>query len=233
MLNQILFQTGPISLGQHTLQVVYKGSPSTTPLSINGVLVQNGTVTPGSSPIGITSAIPTASDSSTVSTPLPTLSSTGAHKHAKHTGIIVGCVIGGVLLVLVGVFVLWMRKRQAHKIQLRETDIVEPFQEPPSVSQRHPPSSPPLIIPRRNTEEANHSTEPVSNGPWKLLSQGSLRIFTSPRTQEQAPLSTEDDNQPSELLLVHEDSGLRLPVSTAGSSRTPALVELPPTYSPR
>ena len=233
MLNQILFQTGPISLGQHTLQVVYKGSSSTTPLSINGVLVQNGTVTAGSSPIGITSAIPTPSDSSTNSTPLPTLSLTGAHKHAKRTGIIVGCVIGGLLLVLAGVFILWMRKRRAHEIQLRETDIVEPFQGAPSVSQSHPPSSPPLIIPRRDTEEIYRTAEPVSSGPRKLLSEESLRVFASPRTREQVSLSTEDDNQPSELLLVHEDSGLRLPVPTTGSSRTPVLVELPPTYSPR
>ena len=99
MLNQILFQTGPISLGQHTLQVIYNGNSKTTPLSINGVLVQNNTVTSGS---GITSAIPTASG---LSTPLPTLSSGAVHKHAKHTGIIIGCVLGGLLLVLSGVFI--------------------------------------------------------------------------------------------------------------------------------
>ena len=108
MLNQILFQTGPISLGQHTLQVVYKGNAKTTPLSINGILVQNGTVTPGSSPI---------------STSFPTLSSMGVHKPR----IIIGCVIGGLLLAFTGVFILWMRKRRGLQTQPKETDIVEPF----------------------------------------------------------------------------------------------------------
>jgi len=228
MLNQILFQTGPISLGQHTLQVIYNGNSKTTPLSINGVLVQNGTVTPGS---GITSAIPTASGLST-----PTLSSAGVHKHAKHTGIIIGCVLGGLLLVLAGVFILWMRKRRAQEPLPKETDIVEPFQGVPSVPRSHPPSSPQITTPYLNTmwaEEASLTAEPVSSGPRKLLSQESMRAFASPRTQEQIHLPTEDDSQPSEVLLVHEDSGLRLPNPSAGSSRTPVLVELPPTYSPR
>jgi hypothetical protein len=233
MLNQILFQTGPISLGQHTLQVIYEGNPKTTPLSINGVLVQNGTVTPGSSPIGITSATPTSSGFSTISTPFPTLSLMGGHKHVKHTSIIIGCVTGGLLLVLTGVFMLWMRKRRAQEIEPKETEIVEPFQGVPSVPQRHPPSSPPLITPYRNTEEASPTAEPLSSGPRKLLNRESLRVLASPRMQEQIPLSTEDDNQPSEMLIVHEDSGLRLPVPTVGTSRTPVLVELPPTYSPR
>jgi len=127
-----------------------------------------------------------------------------------------------------------MRKRRVKELLPKETDIVEPFQGAPSVSQSHPPSSPQIITPYPNTmwaEEASLTASPVPSSPRKLLSQESMRAFASPRTQEQIPLPTEDDSQPSEVLLVHEDSGLRLPIPAVGSSRT--LVELPSTYSPR
>ena len=165
----------------------------------------------------------------------------GVHKHTK-PGIIVGCVIGGLLLVLTGVFILWMRKRRG-LLQPKETDISEPLQE--ALSQFITP------FPLQDTmqaEEASGTAEPVRSDPRKLLSRKSIRVFACPRILQrhppsspqliapfqntEQPLSTDVDNQPSEVLVVHKDSGLRLPAPTAGSSRTPVLVELPSNYSP-
>ncbi|KAF9529503.1 hypothetical protein CPB83DRAFT_765016 [Crepidotus variabilis] len=116
--NQKLFETPTLPMGQHNLSVVYNGNKDTIPLTLDYLVVQNGT-----------------------SSTTQTLSSTGSkisndnHNNdnppiqKSNVGAIVGSVIGSVsvLIILSILFIFLRRRRRSHH---RPTFIgqVDPFE---------------------------------------------------------------------------------------------------------
>jgi hypothetical protein len=148
--NQIFFQVDELSSGSHTLDVVYQGNSTTTPLTLYILQVQNNASshTAASSSTGTLSQSPIASSSSSgavFSTLIPTRSSSvtssaiggistngssnassDTTNGASNLGSIIGGVIGGLgLLIFAVLAVLFLRQRNSRS---QKTDtIVKPF----------------------------------------------------------------------------------------------------------
>jgi len=143
--NQILFQTGQLSAGQHMLVVTHQGNSGTAPLAIDYFVLQSA---PSSSTSSSSNA-PTHTDGTSISSSVPSISSTSSPTTMTPTGAIVGGVIGGlVLLSLLLILFLFIRRRNSRRTQAPGEksyvdipyDIVDPFTAPP----RHPRLSPTL-----------------------------------------------------------------------------------------
>ncbi|CAA7269979.1 unnamed protein product [Cyclocybe aegerita] len=111
--NQLFFQTDTYPNGQHNLRVLFHGNSTTTPLTLDYLIIQNGTTTASSSP------------SPTVSSTFPV--SNGA---PSNVGAIVGGVVGGFAVVVLLVLLYIYRRRKRRGEQRNEQEIsqtVQPF----------------------------------------------------------------------------------------------------------
>ncbi|KAF9563376.1 hypothetical protein CPC08DRAFT_330600 [Agrocybe pediades] len=106
--NQIFFQTPPYNQGQHTMVVTYLGNTNTTPLTLDYLIIQNGTQ------LRNATASPTSS---------------------THTlGPVVGGVLGGIALVILTAvgFILYRRRKKKNGKTTQPASgsesIVQPFQ---------------------------------------------------------------------------------------------------------
>lgn len=115
--NQQFFQTPALPYGRHNISVRFNGATQqTTPLTLDYLIVQNGTQ--GSSPTVF--ATPTSTPSATGSTAFNGIAIGG----------IVGGVIGGILLITIGIFgffILKKRKVQRQRGFDPKTSIPIPF----------------------------------------------------------------------------------------------------------
>ncbi|KAF8166381.1 hypothetical protein BJ912DRAFT_863161 [Pholiota molesta] len=128
--SQVFFTTDTLSPGDHKVVVTYNGNADTTSLSLQVVIVQNGTITSAGGTIGATSGGRT--------TPTPgSITANGSASHGQSsgtarsdTGAIVGGVVGGVaFLLLAALLFFWMSRHT------RPTTVATPFRSPPSSTQ--------------------------------------------------------------------------------------------------
>ncbi|KAF9532761.1 hypothetical protein CPB83DRAFT_580455 [Crepidotus variabilis] len=111
--NQKFFETPKYQMGRHNLTVIYQGSESTTPLTLDRIIVQNGTLP--SQPLQ----------------PPPV----AASAKSFHVGGIVGSVIGAILavaiIILVSIYLCrnprkWRRLKEKHCSRI-SPPMIEPF----------------------------------------------------------------------------------------------------------
>ncbi|KAF8969566.1 hypothetical protein BDZ97DRAFT_1653481, partial [Flammula alnicola] len=105
--NQKFFQTPQLTAGQHKLVVTYQGSTQTTPLTLDYLVVQNGSIpsTGISSSTGVSSS---AGPSATLG------ASNGSNigKNSNNIGAIVGGIVGGLAIILLAILgYLYLRRR--------------------------------------------------------------------------------------------------------------------------
>jgi hypothetical protein len=117
--NQMLFNAGPLSLGQHKLVVKYLGSNSTIPINFNYLVQQDG---PSSTSSNTHTPTSTNVLSGTSSTPTSTSVPSGTDSspstiHMKPTEDIIGGVIGGVVLIslLLALFIFLRRRNTGNR----------------------------------------------------------------------------------------------------------------------
>jgi hypothetical protein len=128
--NQKFFETTKLSPTSHTLKVVYEGNNS-TPLTLDYLIIQNGTST----------------SSSTSSLPTSTISATSTPKKSVAVGSIVGGVIGVLaLLVLFGILgFFFLRRRQKRRRRKRDAQEIvlstpRPYEYAPLYDTSNPPT---------------------------------------------------------------------------------------------
>jgi hypothetical protein len=175
--NQMLFNTGQLSPGQHELVVTYLGSNATSPMILNYFVQQDG-------PLALAS--PTSSNTPT-STSVPSgTNSSPSTIHMKPTGAIIGGVIGGLFLisllqVLLALFFFLRRRKALSKPHtVPSPDVVNPF----TVSPSNPTST---FLPQNYT----------SNGQFEYISSK----FTQ-RGQPSDPASMSSSGGPGILPLT-------------------------------
>jgi hypothetical protein len=127
--NQILFDVGQLSFGQHKLVVEYFGNSTSAPLALNYFVQQNApSSTTNSSPTIIITSAPEPLSSSSNSSP------------RKPTAAIIGGIIGGLVLIslLLALFFFYRRRNNRRSQALDEksitADVINPFTLPPSNS---------------------------------------------------------------------------------------------------
>ncbi|KAF9053163.1 hypothetical protein BJ165DRAFT_1523887 [Panaeolus papilionaceus] len=101
--NQEFFRTSDYSPGLHKLTVTFLGSGQTTPLTLDYLVVRNGTVL-------------SAGNGGNNSTSPPGSSNNGNEKSSSNTGAIVGGILGG-LAILVGAFLVFFYMRRRDKMR--------------------------------------------------------------------------------------------------------------------
>ncbi|KDR67101.1 hypothetical protein GALMADRAFT_105961 [Galerina marginata CBS 339.88] len=195
--NQIFFQTPQLSPGKHHLEVVHGGNAQTTPLSLDYFVITNATLPSGKIN--------------------PNLSTT---KSKVPVGMVVGGAIAGVFVVF-AIVLLYLRFRPKKKgiekyapadISISATTI-EPFNAipyAPSASQPLSSGGPSVsFYPIQTTGKVHR----------EALGRADLPVAAVRRTSLQRSSSNPH-------VLLHEDSGLRLP---DGEETT--VVEIPPLYT--
>jgi len=110
--NQKFFETPKLSAGQHKLVVTYLGNSQTTPLTLDYLIVQNGTATNSTSAGGSSGGANTGNKSSNI-------------------GPIVGGVVGGVVLITLAIIAFLYIRRRDRRLNEEQSaepkDIIEPF----------------------------------------------------------------------------------------------------------
>ena len=208
----MFFQTDQLPYGSHNLDVVYDGDPSTIPLTLSILYVQNNVSS---------TTLPTGSSSGTSST-ISGISTSGASSaidgtsnvnHPSNLGPIIGGVIGGLTLLFAILGILFLRRR---KNRSQEANIiVQPFASFPTPL----PSSLPLALnfslsPSRMTEVGNAT--PLLIG-FRKQRTGKEFIDRAPQLQQDtraADLSSssmisENNFQPTGLVR-DESAGIQL-----------------------
>ena len=112
--NQIYFETGQLSPGQHKLVVTYWGNVNTTFLNFDYFVQQDAP----------------SSTSSNTPTSTSVASATSSNSLPKATEAIIGGVIGGLVLISLLVALFFHRRRNNRRSQA--TDVVKPFTSPSS-----------------------------------------------------------------------------------------------------
>ncbi|KAF8172270.1 hypothetical protein BJ912DRAFT_932467 [Pholiota molesta] len=100
--HQVLFQATSLPMGLHNLQVVYNGTAEDTPLSIDFLVVQNGSIPTTSTPP--TTIVPP--------TPTPSPASSKAYRAALEAT----CATLGALIILGGLGILFLRRRRRFRL---------------------------------------------------------------------------------------------------------------------
>jgi len=100
--NQLVFQTGVYPLGQHTLFVEYKGDNTTTPLVLDYLLVQRGTLKGTASIVTSSASPPSPSAKASTGVPIRPL-------------VIAGFIMGLISLLLVVLLVLCAFQKRKRK----------------------------------------------------------------------------------------------------------------------
>ncbi|KAH9484521.1 hypothetical protein JR316_0004003 [Psilocybe cubensis] len=126
--NQKFFQTSDYPMGSHKIVVTYLGSSSTTPLTLDYLVVQNGT---SPSPSGASSS-PTTSGNA----------GSAGSSHSSNVGAIAGGVVGGIVLIILATLAIiyfrrWDRKQSTKPLYNHKEhdtgDVIDPFQLAPSI----------------------------------------------------------------------------------------------------
>ncbi|KAF8808509.1 hypothetical protein BYT27DRAFT_7334196 [Phlegmacium glaucopus] len=132
---QKLFETAQLPAGPHTLNLVYHGSNNSSPLSIQYLIIQNGTL-PSTTTLPSTLTLPSTTSVFPHATPSITGSSVSGtsnqRKSSTPVGAIVGGVVGGLALtvfIVFGFLLLRRRKRATEAIVISSTP--HPFNHTP------------------------------------------------------------------------------------------------------
>lgn len=136
--NEKLFQTPNLTQGNHQVSVLFEGNATTTPLTFDYLIVQNGSTSlVTSTPTTTTASAGTVSGSSAINS--ATNTSTNLNEQASKkspVGIIVGSIIGALALIaLVIIGAIYMRRRSRQKeIDISPTLEPSPFIHSPSTN---------------------------------------------------------------------------------------------------
>ncbi|KAF9524883.1 hypothetical protein CPB83DRAFT_897551 [Crepidotus variabilis] len=247
--NQELFETPTLPMGQHTLSVLYNGNGNTTPLTLDYLVVQNGTGTTPQTPSDTGSKV--GNNNNNNDNPLPPT-------RKSNVGAITGGVLApvSVIIILSIVFIFFRRRRKFHH---EDTPVaqVEPFHHQSIYA-----SSPTWGHPRNSIQSPNSSDTDTSGG-YHVMSRKLARASggsdfrangaaTPSRTAPTPPTGNfrsdlrlsqkisemaQRGSQPSSIsdgssprVIRHEDSGRRDVHHVNGSSDD--IIELPPQYTP-
>lgn len=253
--------------------VTYLGNSSTAPLSLDYLIVQNGSFTPINTPTPMTSS-PT---SGVVKNP---------PSHPSNSGTIAGGGVAGLALILLVAYAIiyfrrWKGKQLAKSMYNHRQDdsdsIVQPFHLAASHSsvplnhsdytplakragnaaQNGPMSSqtrtkPNSAIPPRSALGQNHpstggihpfipapedtfratasNTSNQQQGMSETLRSLPTNILQQPMFRQETSTPLQGANPGSSRMVVHEDSGLRLPDLMDGDAGL-NIVEMPPVYT--
>ncbi|KDR71379.1 hypothetical protein GALMADRAFT_144059 [Galerina marginata CBS 339.88] len=213
--NQIIFQTGKLSLGKHRLEVFYGGNAQSIPLSLEAFIIRNATVV-SSSPNNTFGVGPTD------------LPPNSAPKMKPKIGLVIGGVFGTVIIISVLLFLLhYRRPRRKPRIEpFKMLNVRIPF--PITVQNLN------TSIPVRQltiTEQCSPSNR-MSFRP--ILIQTTGKVVRTDGILETASVTSGSDEDAAPIqnlslpvrMIRHEDSGLRLPEREDDS-----VVEPPPLYT--
>ena len=216
-------------MGPHKLTVVYNGNSSTTPLTIDYLIIQNGTLT----------------SSSSTANPTPT----------SRTGTIVGGVVGAsaaCLLILLLIFLVRRRHDSARAMRMTidpPSDYVQPFPQNFVSISTEPHLS--LVHSEQDGQLANTShSVTIPPAPSRPEGHPPVRVkrnarHTTGNVAAQGFEASEGDRQHSRITLdpvgglqiasppgfigtVHQDSGVRLTSQVAPDQ----AMDIPPAYTP-
>lgn len=254
--NQVLFQTPQYPLGPHQIQLLYYGSSETAPLLMTSLLVHNQSMNLDNSSVSdLTLSTTSTSVTPTSTSTIPSSRSSGKQGIGSAAPIIFGLsgAFLGILCVLAFIYYYrWrLRSHQLASVErtanpfLTSTEILvcpptkgmQHLRHDTAVSQsQHPNHSP------RYGSLPNQPTRPRKGRglPQTQILSSIVRMRVShPLTPAIQPPSTREivsdldseplRRRPSLRLLVHEDSGVRLP---RPSESQVIVVEVPPTYTP-
>ncbi|KAF9447284.1 hypothetical protein P691DRAFT_731767 [Macrolepiota fuliginosa MF-IS2] len=240
--NQVFFTTTPeVQQGSHVLKVTFLGTGQTTPLGLDMLYVKNGTF----SAINTQAPVPSA-QSPPPSTQTP---ATGGSLHSS-LGAILGGVIGGcalLLLILVGAFLCWRRRRREGFITEKGAEY-SPTPFDPFRDDDHLPPDPGSVVTQTDqsyvySPSRSHEAAPVASplpgqqsgahwrkqrdayGEARYLGDNVPLPLVHDRTDSNASswqrtIPSADESVP----LQHADSGVRL----GGHP----IEEVPPHYTP-
>jgi len=137
--NQKFFETTTLPYGHHNITVTFQGNEQTTPLTLDYLVVQNGTAPEGLSTSRSSSLSGSSSKDTESSTSPPGSSPTGKNTGSNvngtssksNVGIIVGGIVGAVGLILLVCLSLlcyrWKHKQQNLRNKKVPATHVEPF----------------------------------------------------------------------------------------------------------
>ncbi|KDR73720.1 hypothetical protein GALMADRAFT_251531 [Galerina marginata CBS 339.88] len=188
--NQKFFETPTLTAGHHQLVVTYHGTSQTTPLTLDYLIIQNGTIpssnttTPGTSPSGDSHG-------------------SGPVKKSNNTAAIVGGIIGGLVLIAIAIAAyLYLRRREKKLNERAPVDepapaFVEPFHYTPVRSsvpqlQDTKSSAPVTLSYQGHSPQFSTSTFPTNTH------HGSMPSFSNTELQSAiAPSSSSGTSYPS------------------------------------
>ena len=209
--NQKFFETAQLSPTSHTLKVVYEGSNS-TPLTLDYLIIQNGTSTTS------ISSLPTSTGN--------TVSATSTPKGSVPVGAIVGGVIGGLALVVFAILgFLLLRRRQKRDAQERvSTSTPRPFEYTPlhfSSTTSNPSSG---GFSYSQVPQTAQMGSRITNGVKGQVSHVSMPSFTNTDIIEPTSTSSGAIAYPTNLRVVpfpFEQTALNLTNPSSSSSSSP------------
>ncbi|KAF8148459.1 hypothetical protein B0H34DRAFT_264925 [Crassisporium funariophilum] len=246
--NQIFFSTPDLEPGPHSLLVTHQGDETTTPLTLDYLIVANAT-----------------SSSSTPS----------SSKASAPIGAIVGGVIGGIAFIAVIVmFFLWRRRQNRNHSPREHTLDLTGGEKPRPVSPSNMGEVTPFVSPNQSgpgsvftagfgQPPSSYATSAPSTSPSDYSGTGNLTSIyggdlrlhrplsltssapsiapastRAARKQQEAAASSSQSSGPDRMsgntnssrpsrVVHHEDSGIRMPVA-----EEEVVVEVPPSYTP-
>ncbi|KAJ3982656.1 hypothetical protein F5890DRAFT_1567129 [Lentinula detonsa] len=237
---QLLFTADNLSVGEHTVAVVFNGSQSGMPFDINFFYMTSLTTSQQAS---LVSSSPSSSSSSSNST-------TSSH---SDTGIIIGAVLGSVTAILLLILAVTLLLRKRRQVRLEAATPFEysgltttPFQYQDRVHGPNPGEGSLSYVTQSKINSDTTALSPLrAEGMSTQANSGgngdSTNALTNLKLQQrliilQEEISRRDrqfaegSTQQERLLTVHTDSGLRLAgEDTLGINRE--MVEVPPGYT--
>ena len=254
--NQIFFQTGQLSAGMHTLDVVYQGNSQTAPLTLSQLFVQNNasslSSTSGtsnntsSSTSNATSIATSGTPVATSSTPNPAIDTPN---HSNHLGPIIGGVIGGLALIIFAILTIFFLCRRRKDRSQKVDAIVKPFNDPPTAvfspltlndyrdTNNASSLSPPSLTPKHtfsssaSMAQADNAT-PLSIQALREQRKGQQFIDQASRSRQEtqaahlSPSSSTTTSHPTRFV-NDQDAGIQLSTNQQGE----VVGLLPPAYS--
>ena len=203
--NQMLFETGPLPLGQHTLVVTYFGNKATVPIYLDYFVQQDGPSSMSSntpSPTSISASVPSRSGTNSESSS----TASGSTIQMKFTkAIISGVIIGGLVLLLALFF--FLRRLNNRRSQLDDS-LAQALSVPFTRAVR--PRSPTSTILRL-------AHKYTSNGQQSLPAQPVTRVISSKFTQPER-------SQPSDPPSTSNSGGMPPLISLRPPFPSPAFI---------
>lgn len=255
--NQVLFQTDDLPNTNHNLQVTFQGTNSSTPLTLEFLVVNPNPREGADSATSVAPSTQTSSSGNPNATN-PALPTTSASpRKVSNLGTIVGAVVGSVAIVLLlAILFVFLRRRQKNGYQ-RPTSVLAPDMAEPvhpsetittqNRSYTHPSGATSsntfnslsvntdasYVVPSQASDPFSDSSRPQA--PPSIQSYGMSRVELTPSGRiihsDEAALSNSGKGRiPMHIentVIQDEDSGVRLP-----HSPDQHRVEiLPPSYS--